>query len=995
MIAGVVRRGSSQVFVGRRAEIERLKEAFRRAADGQPSLVLLAGEAGVGKSRLAAEFSRQVEAAGGAAAAGGCLDIGEGGLPFAPFVEAFRAMSRTLDAKTRREVFGPSTDELGGLTPDLAQPDRATSSLQDRGDAPGRTARLFDSVIAVLGRASDLAPLMLTLEDIHWADGSTRDLIRFLVRNLRAERLLIVATYRSDDLHRRHPLMPLLAELERADLVERIELTRFGRTELAEQLVGILGTHPDPHLVEALLDRSDGIPFYVEELVGQERHTDDVIPPTLRDILDLRLAALPASAMAMVRAAAVIGGRFSHDRLAAVAGMDPAGLVGALREAIEARILVVADDEGEPAYTFRHALLREAAYGQLLPTERAQLHARLADHLEPTVRSRQRPDPAVVADFAVHAYHAHDQPRALDGSVMALRTLADAAAYREALGHGERAIELWSRVVDAEGRTGITHADLLSITAKVSAAAGELGRAAALDLAALDELASTADDVRLAAHLADLFMFAWESSQFDVAAAAAERAFGIVDRLPPSGLKAEVLQDVGTTRWTGGRFHECLPLYEEAATIARSVGDDRIWVMTASAVAHALAVAGRAGRAASLADEVRAVPFAHDGFGWTFMPINDLTIIDWYAGRFDDAVEVSRIARDAADRYGIEERWGPWLFPFDALFESGRIDEVEELAHRAVIAAPGGHPMLGAWPNLARCHTIRGRLEDARVAIEAIPATLAVNRARFDVRALFARAEARFDAVQSLVAEARSMANGHVDGPIWMVLSVGIGAASDEAMRLRRRRRAPEAQTAVEVGTGWLDDLRSIIADGRADGGAGPFAEASLSAAEAECSRLAGASDPARWFAAVEGWRALGNPYQTAYAQLRMVEAVLDSSGDRREASGALQEAHGTASTLRAAPLRAEIEALATRARLDLAPTDAVASASDTEDLVLTARERDVLRLVAAGHTNREIGDQLFISEKTVSVHVSNAMAKLGALSRYEAAATADKRHLL
>ncbi len=461
-------------------------------------------------------------------------------------------------------MFGPSSEALGGFVRDLEPSGGGAEAASITPISSGRLARLYDSVISVLGRATDQRPLTLTLEDIHWADGSTRDLIRFLGRNLRNERLLVIATYRSDDLHRRHPLMPLLAELERADIVERIEVRRFDRAELAEQLFGILGVPPSTHLVDALLDRSDGIPFYVEELVAQDRGEDEGIPPTLRGILDLRLAALPAASVAMVRAAAVIGGRFSHERLAAVAGMDSDTLVGALRDAIEARILVTADDGGEAAYTFRHALLREAAYDESLPTERAMLHARLADHLEPSIRSGQRLDPAVVADFAIHAYHAHDQPRALVGSVMALRALADAAAYREALGHGERAIELWPRVVDAQERTGITHADLLSVAAMVSAAAGDPRRAAALDQAALEELELTSDDVRVASQLADLFAVAWESSQFDIAAEAADRAFRIVESLPPSSVKAEVLQDVGTTRWTSGRIRECVLLYEDA-----------------------------------------------------------------------------------------------------------------------------------------------------------------------------------------------------------------------------------------------------------------------------------------------------------------------------------------------------------------------------------------------------------------------------------------------
>lgn len=365
MIGGMTRRISSSVFVGRRAELDQLNKAFRGASEGQPSLVLIAGEAGVGKSRFVAEFSASVEAGGARILTGGCLDLGEGSLPYAPFAEALRRVARELQTEDRLAAFGVAPAELVNLVPDLASAEPAPAP---HGDAlAGRQARLFDAIIGVLGRLAADRSVVLALEDLHWADGSTRDLIRFLVRNLRSERLLLLASYRSDDLHRRHPLIPLLSELERSDRVQHIDLRRFDRDEVAEQLTGILGQRPTTEQLDALLDRSDGIAFYLEELVASDNLDRSTIPTSLRNVLEHRLALLSNPTLEVVSAAAVIGGRFRHEQLVALSDYDEVALQNALREAVDAGIIVPVKDPEAITYVFRHALLREAAYDDLLP----------------------------------------------------------------------------------------------------------------------------------------------------------------------------------------------------------------------------------------------------------------------------------------------------------------------------------------------------------------------------------------------------------------------------------------------------------------------------------------------------------------------------------------------------------------------------------------------------------------------------------------------------
>lgn len=1002
MIGGVTRRISSPVFVGRRVELDRLKDAFDRASDGRPSLVLVAGDAGVGKSRLLAECSAHVEAVGGRTLTGGCLDLGEGSLPYAPFVEALRSLARELEPEARAAAFGTVPAELASLVPDLLSVDLPAAVARDM--LAGRQARLFDAIIGVLGRLTADRSAVLALEDLHWADGSTRDLIRFLVRNVRSERLLILATYRSDDLHRRHPLMPLLSELERSDRVEHVELRRFDRDEVAEQLTGILGEPPTTEQLDTLLDRSDGVPFYVEELVASHGLDGSIIPTTLRNVLDLRLASLSDSTMDVVRAAAVIGGRFRHERLAAVADLDEPAMLDALREAIDARIIASVKDPDGPTYTFRHALLREAAYDDLLPAVRVRLHSRLADHLGALLEAGGAGDVSLVADFAIHADRAHDQVRALDGSVRALLALAGSAAYAEAFEHGQRALELWARVPHIEHQAGIDRPELLLRTGAIAANAGRPERAVALGQEAIRELEAADDRDRIVAALADVARYGWEAGDFAGSSSAAERAYALIANGGTSSLSVSVLSVLGYVRFFEGRPKESARLLEQAMMASTAIGDERAWAAAAGALAQTMALLGRPGRAARLADESAAVLTERSGDVWDYAGERAWPI--WMVGRFEDSARIGREGLQWANRHGLGERQGQYyrMWIVEALVELGRYEEVEELGRPILTGSSATPAAMWILQAIARAAVAQGRFDDARTHLDRLSLIHgpSVNEVwRLEVEIDLARSEGRFEAVRSAVERAIASApTGEHDGSIWRCLACAVGAAADRAVGARTRRRADETAVATGDARRWLGLLRAIVEAAEADGGAGPFWLASLATAEAEATRSEGRSDAALWADAVDRWVALRHPLHEAHARLRQAEALLGAGGGRSEAEAALRAAYATAVAIGAAPLRAELGVLARRAKIDLEdpaplPIDRDDAPAAAPPVVLTARERDVLRLVAEGHTNREIGDRLFISEKTVSVHVSNAMAKLDALSRYEAAAAAERLGLL
>lgn len=336
IIGAVPRRISSPIFVGRIAERAALSEALGRAAAGRPGVVLISGEAGVGKTRLLIELAALAAEYQATAVGGVCVEIASGTLAYAPFVDIVRNLHRggfttSLPASTRAE--------LGRLVPE-------TFSGPNEGQAAehGGQGRLFAAVRDLLAVASASTPIVVTIEDLHWADASTLDLVTYLARSMQSDPWLLVATARIDTLNRRHPLLGIVAELARLPWFERIDLARFDEGELSQQLTGILGRLPDPAMAHEVFERSDGNAFFAEELVATGGIRGGPLPTSLRELLVARLAALDEVTYGIVRAAAVAGRVVSHELLERVAGVPSPVLIAALREAVDHGVLLRVED---------------------------------------------------------------------------------------------------------------------------------------------------------------------------------------------------------------------------------------------------------------------------------------------------------------------------------------------------------------------------------------------------------------------------------------------------------------------------------------------------------------------------------------------------------------------------------------------------------------------------------------------------------------------------
>jgi predicted ATPase len=445
-------RVASPTFVGRVEELQVLEAARKRAADAEPAVVLVGGEAGVGKTRLVAELIGGCATDGTRVLAGGCVPVGDGALPYAPIVEALRTLAAEVGVDEVRALIGPSWPELARLLPALGAPDRVGQPDQ------AAQVRLFELVLGLLGRLGEQVPLVLVVEDLHWADRSTRDLLAFLVSNIRRERVLLVITYRSDETGRAR-LGPFLAELDRAGPVDRIELPRFQRREVAAQLTGILREAPADDLVDATFARSEGNPFFTEELLEAVRAGSRELPTTLRDLLLGRIEGLPEPARHVLGVAAVAGRPLPHRLLAAIAGLEEPRLNGGLRAAVDHQLLVTRP--GEDGYGFRHALLQEVVYADLLPGERTRLHAALADALTAQPGWAGGTSATVAAELAYHWEAAGDLERALPAAVQAASAAERSVALAEAHRHYERALELWDRVPRAAELVPVDQTTLL------------------------------------------------------------------------------------------------------------------------------------------------------------------------------------------------------------------------------------------------------------------------------------------------------------------------------------------------------------------------------------------------------------------------------------------------------------------------------------------------------------------------------------------------------
>ncbi|CAL9664621.1 HTH-type transcriptional regulator MalT [Streptomyces sp. enrichment culture] len=970
-------------LTGRDDELARLAGVLGRAREGEPRAVLVAGDAGVGKTRLLDEAAARAARAGMTVLTGHCVDLGDVGLPYLPFTEILGALA--ADERFAPVLAAhPVVERLLGGGPDAER------------EVGGRL-RLFEGVAALLAEASETAGLLLVLEDLHWADQSSRDLLRFLLSRgvpqrpaggAPSHRLAVFASYRADDLHRRHPLRPLLAELVRLPAVERLELRPLPDAEVA-RLVRLLRPEPLPEAtVRRIVELAEGNAFYAEELLAAGDEEPGGVPSGLADLLLIRFEQLPDTAQQVLRTAAVAGRRVEHDLLRDAVARSEAELESALREAV-GRQLLVAGDGG--TYAFRHALIREAVYADLLPGERSRLHGSFARLL--TGRGRT---PESAAERAHHYRESHDLPEALGASLEAADHARLLGAPAEELRHLEAVLDLWG-TVDPAARPAGDGADRVSLTLRASAAAahaGESHRAVALTRAALDGVGRDADS-ELAArvrytlagnllsvdNLAAAYAYSSEAlalipaeppsptwvwaaathamaarqmGEAETASRVAREALRVAERLDVTDARADLLISLAALEGGGRRTPEGHARLREALELARRAGNTPVELRALLNLAISCFEAG---------EPEQSLPWLTEG------------------------LDRARRAGLLSSPYPLEMRYMRLL----VLYVVGRWDEcvAAAAADTAVLPVTGGYvngPAL--LVGLARGEAdieqrARALLDGPFDWMAAFVAGIVLT----DAAARRGDAEAAVERVWSTVETLTDDSGIRPDASVRLA-ALALTAVADRAVELRLAGDEAGARRWAGTGVELTELARSVARQGEEGIPHGPEGMAWLARAEAECARAGSGADPAGWERAVAAFTGLGDVYETARCRLGHAEALL-AVERREEAAAAARAARETAVALGAAGLSERVDALVRRGRLADRPSGAAGASP------LTARERDVLGLLALGRSNRQIGEELFITGKTASVHVSNILAKLGAASRTEAVAIAHRRGLL
>jgi DNA-binding CsgD family transcriptional regulator/tetratricopeptide (TPR) repeat protein len=964
-------------LVGRDDSLGVLKAAMRRASAGHPSVLIVTGETGVGKTRLVREL---IDTERVTLLAGSCVPMAGDPLPFAPLTQALRRLDRTGTLNLQLERL----PELARLVPGVAPAMTRTADL-----AAASQLGLFQSVLDLVDRLGAAAPVLHVVEDVHWADRSTLDLVRFLATNLTSERAVLLVTLRADAVVQGSPLALWVAELSRLEIAERIELNRLDHDDAVRLVRALAGDAADPELVETTLARSAGNPLFAEQLVLQATqdpgHPGAPLPATLHELLHARVHALPEGTQSVLRSAAVIGRPALVTLLAATTGTLLEQTESLLRAAIDQNVVEIRRDD---TIAFRHPAFGEVVYAELMPTERQRLHRAAAEALEPVEglgtgqRSSTAAD-AVSGELARHWYGAGDKERALDAAVAAGWAAERMYAFADAYTNFTRALDLMDDVPEsAQDRVRLLkHAgqaaslvgesseavrlveSALALTTDPSSRASMLtrlglihyraGRGALTERClreALTLLPPDEESVLVARIHAGLALFGAAWSRLDVAEESCRRGLQVARATGARREEGLLLNASGLVDTAHGDIESGVVLLRQALVIAREVGNP-------------------------------------DDLATAYV---NLTHVLGLGGRVDEVVEVAREGADVLARMGLARQRVSFLKAnlAEALGNAGRTAEWGQVISEAFSQHPRGIMAFPVLMQAGRLAMVRGDLdeawewlEQARVIVESENAPDAYRRAGIETEAEVELWAGRPVAAYDLVVEGLDLVRG-TDEQVYAGVLVALGlralATEAEAHRDRDTRKR-------------LADLRRPLDAARAWPAANQPEDAAVRAwASAETTRLDRASDPAAWAACAAEWWALRRPFPRAYARWREAEARLDAGVD---AAGidALRDAHVSGLELGAARLVQECERLAGWHRIDLVLTPAAVEEGALDKYGLTPREVEVLSGLSAGRTNQEIADELFISVKTASVHVSNILRKLDVGGRQEAARVAHR----
>ena len=998
-------------FVGRERELSQLLGAL----GGDVRLVLVVGDAGVGKTRFVEEGTDRAAAGGMVMVRGECLPLA-GTLPLLPVGDALGELARLEGGRLLTVALdvapGYVRDEVARLLPGLGPGGGTAPAARD---VEWRRERLFGGVAELLATVAERAgPGMgLVVEDVHWADSETLDFLTFLTRAGRRGPVRVVATCRGDEAPLATHVTGWLAQARADAGTEEIRLSPLSRAEVAGQAAALAGGPVSPQVAGELFARAEGNPFFTEQLVaaalagqaGGGLRVPAGLPARLAELLAARTGRCTEEARAVLAGLAVAGRSLAEDLLAEVTALEVQAVRRGLRELAEARLL--AEDTSGGGHRPRHALLAEAVATGLLPGERVMLHERTAQALAG--------DQAPAAEVAEHWQAAGRPAEELPARIAAAEAAERVCGCAEAAAHWQRAIALSEARPDAAAAAGIGVPRLSVRAIDALYRAGDSGRAGIVAEEAYRRFATDPDPSTAAVvrHRAAVVRHRAAASRANDAPDAGlplmEEALRLFEQAPPSSDHAEALLDYANTFlwWAEEQLQASRTALNRALEIAEAAGATALIPRIVSIIAGVAFMHGQ----------------VEDGFaalerGWALARVvQDAPALVWLAGnesdallklgQFQRAADVASRGLDTARQAGLHS----WRFAIvlaanaaEASLALGRTAEAAALIDPLTMTPPDRD----RWVvDVARAEIdlLRGDTDAAAERWELIYAFPGlISRVDFAYESAPRAAEAMLwagrpgDALRETRRALALFKGTDLTILSGRLLTAGMRACADLAEQARARRDQAAAADAADAADGlatWVERM-----------GGAPFTDhrylatipAERATWDAERTRVAGPGDPGAWDGAAKAWQDLNCPHRAGYAWWRQAEAQLDAGQPAAAAAGPLRAAAAAADGH--APLLAQIRTLAERARIPLHPAaagepEAPPPAQLLTRYGLTDRELTVLRLLAAGRTNPQIGAELYISASTASVHVTNILRKLGVSSRVQAAAIAERAGLL
>jgi DNA-binding CsgD family transcriptional regulator/tetratricopeptide (TPR) repeat protein len=990
-------------FVGREGELARLLAAL----SSDIRLVLVVGDAGVGKTRFTGEVMTRATAAGAVMARGECLPLADT-LPLLPVTSALGELARLEGGGLLERALGDAPGYIRGevrrLLPGLGPDDSPESGGRDEG---WRRERLFSAVADLLDAAGRCAgsAVGLVIEDVHWADSATLDLLTFLTRAGRRGAVTVVATCRSDEAPLAAQVADWLAQMRGAAGVEEIRLGPLSRPEVGQLAAALAGGPAPTQVIDELYARAEGNPFFTEQLVaaglpGAYDSGSGVatgLPDRLAELLTARAGRCAGDARAVLAGLAVAGRPLAEDMLGRVTGLNAETVRGGLRELAAARLL--AEDPIGAAHRPRHALLAEAVSGGLLPGERAALHEQTARALAAAG------NPTLAAEVAGHWQAAGNPAEELPARMAAAETAERVFGYAEAAEHWQRAIELCRTQPGAAEAAGVGLPRIYVRAIDALRWSGAEVRAEAIAEEAYRRFADDPDPATAAVvrHRAAYFR-AIETP--DTGLPLIEEALRLHEQIPPSSDGAEAWLDYADTflRAGVGPREGIVPALQRAQEITQAVGATALMPRVMASLAADAFLHGQVTEGFAFLERgwvlARA---ADDAVGLVRLAVNESDALLKLA-RFANAAEMASGAIASARQAGLVTSLSISILTYntcEALLALGRTAEAAALID-PLTAGPASRDHWPLHETRAEVDLLRGDIaaaERRRAPVKLIPGRAVYSAHESAQRAaeLAVWAGRPADALEEVRQVLPLFGDADRTFLCGRLLTVGMRACADLAENARARRDEPAAVAARAAADGlasWVNQMAGV-----------PFADhpyvatipAERATWDAEQTRLAGTGDQEAWRRAAKSWDELGCPHRAGYAWWRQAQAQLDAGQPPTAAAAALRAAEAAADGH--APLLAQVRLLAERARIQLQTVPpAVGQAPPTavpQAYGLTDRELAVLRLLAAGRTNAQIGAELYISPKTASVHVSSIFRKLGVSSRIQAAGLAERAGLL